>query len=73
MTFIIKQFTPWSVFLHFTSKYPHHCFPRNRQSTSSFKVWDQVSHPYRRTGKVTVMYNLIFRFFIWDWMIARIL
>jgi len=26
-------------------------------------VRDQVSHPYSRTGKITVLYILIFRFF----------
>jgi len=29
----------------------------------SLKVWDQVSQPYRKTGKVTVLYNLIFMCF----------
>jgi hypothetical protein len=29
-------------------------------------VRDQVSHPYSTTGKITVLYILIFRFFIWD-------
>jgi hypothetical protein len=29
-------------------------------------VRDQVSHPYNTTGKITVLYILIFRFFIWD-------
>jgi hypothetical protein len=30
------------------------------------KVRDQVSHPYSTNGKITVLYILIFRFFIWD-------
>jgi hypothetical protein len=30
---------------------------------SSRKVRDQVSHPYSTTGKITVLYILIFRFF----------
>jgi hypothetical protein len=30
------------------------------------KVRDQVLHPYSTTGKITVFYILIFRFFIWD-------
>jgi hypothetical protein len=30
-------------------------------------VRDQVSHPYSTTGKIRVLYILIFRFFyIWD-------
>jgi hypothetical protein len=29
-------------------------------------VRDQVSHLYSTTGKITVLYILIFRFFIWD-------
>jgi hypothetical protein len=29
---------------------------------SSLKVRDQVSHPYRTTGKITVLYILIFMF-----------
>jgi hypothetical protein len=29
---------------------------------SSLKVRDQVSHPYSTTGKITVLYILIFRF-----------
>jgi hypothetical protein len=29
-------------------------------------VRDQVSHPYSTTGKITVLYILIFKFFIWD-------
>jgi hypothetical protein len=29
-------------------------------------VRDQVSHPDRTTGKIIVLYILIFRFFIWD-------
>jgi hypothetical protein len=30
---------------------------------SSLKVRDQVLHPYGTTGKITVLYILIFRFF----------
>jgi hypothetical protein len=33
---------------------------------SSLEVRDQVSHLYITTGKITVLYILIFRFFIWD-------
>jgi hypothetical protein len=30
-------------------------------------VTDQVSHPYSTTGKITVLYILIFRFFYMRW------
>jgi hypothetical protein len=36
---------------------------RNPQSMYSLKVRDQVSHPYSTTGKILVMFILIFRFF----------
>jgi hypothetical protein len=45
---------------------------------SSLKVRDQVSHPYGTTGKITVLYILIFFLYetgrqkILDWMIASI-
>jgi hypothetical protein len=29
-------------------------------------VRDQVSHPYNTTGKIVILYILIFSFFIWD-------
>jgi hypothetical protein len=29
-------------------------------------VRDQLLHPYSTTDKITVLYILIFRFFIWD-------
>jgi hypothetical protein len=39
------------------------------KSSSSLKVRDQVSHPYSTTGKITVLYILIFSFFlVWDGM-----
>jgi hypothetical protein len=31
---------------------------------SSFNVRDQVSHPYRTTGKIIVFYILVFKFFV---------
>ena len=35
----------------------------NTLSFLSFRsVNDQVSHPYKTTGKITVLYNLIFKF-----------
>jgi hypothetical protein len=30
---------------------------------SSFNISDQVSHPYRTTGKIIIIYILIFKFF----------
>jgi hypothetical protein len=30
------------------------------------KLGDQVSHPYSTTGKITVLYILIFRFYIFE-------
>jgi hypothetical protein len=59
--FIIMQFSPRSAFLPFRSKYPpQHSVLKNPQSCSSLKVRDQVSHPYSTTGKITVLYILIF-------------
>jgi hypothetical protein len=59
------QFSPRSVFLPFRSKYlPQHSLLKNALCSSP-KVRDQVSHPYSTTGKIIVLYILIFRFFIW--------
>jgi hypothetical protein len=50
--------TPYH-FVPFLSKYiPHHPVLR----TPSAHVSDQVSYPYRTTGKITVFYVLIFMF-----------
>jgi hypothetical protein len=38
-------------------------FSKTVSLCSSLKVRDQVSHPYNKTGKITVLYILIFRFF----------
>ena len=40
---------------HHVLKHPQLPFPRN--------VSDQVSHPYKTTGKIIVLYILIFKFF----------
>jgi hypothetical protein len=45
---------------------------------SSLGMRDQVSHPYKTTGKIIILYILIFKFFvrrqqILNWMVARIL
>jgi hypothetical protein len=56
------QSYPRSVFFPFRSKYlPQHSVLINPQFM--FKVRDQVSHPYNITGKITVLYIVIFRFF----------
>jgi hypothetical protein len=34
---------------------------------SSLNVWDQVSHPYRTTGIIIVLYSLIFMFLASRW------
>jgi hypothetical protein len=63
MKFIIMHFSPRSVFLPFRSKYPQHSVLKNLSLCSSHKVRDQVSHPYSTTGRITVLYILIFRIF----------
>jgi uncharacterized membrane protein YcgQ (UPF0703/DUF1980 family) len=48
--------------------------------TPSLNIRDQVSHPYRTTGKIVVLYILIFQLFVkqtrrqkvLDWMVASI-
>jgi hypothetical protein len=68
VNFIIMQSSPRSVFLPFRSKYPpQHCSKKTLSIYSSPKVRDQVSHPYRTTGKITVLCILIFRFFDMRW------
>jgi hypothetical protein len=65
--FIIMQFSPRSVFLTFTTKYPPNTLlSKTLGLCTSFKVRDQVSHPYSTTGRITVLYILIFKFFVWD-------
>jgi hypothetical protein len=56
--FIIMQFSPWSIFLPFRSKYPpQHSVLKTLSLCSSLKVRDQVSHPYSTTAKITVSYR----------------
>jgi hypothetical protein len=64
MKFIIMQFSSWSIFIAFSSRYlPNTLFSKILSLCSSFKVRDQVSHPYDTTGKITVLHILICRFF----------
>jgi hypothetical protein len=81
MKFIIMQFSPWSVFIPFSSKYPpQHTVLKDLSLSSSLKVKDQVSQPHSKTRKIILLYILIFSFLyekrkqkIMDWMIASIL
>jgi hypothetical protein len=60
---LVTQFSPVSChFIHFRSKYsPQHPVLEHPQSMSPLNVWDRVSHPYRLTGKIIVLYSLIFK------------
>jgi hypothetical protein len=60
---LIMQFSPMSShFISLRSKYsPQHPVLNHPQSVF-FNVRDQVSHPYRTTGKIIVLYILIFMF-----------
>ena len=42
---------------------PQHMFSNNLSFLSSSNVDDQVLHPYKTTGKIIVLYILIFKFF----------
>jgi hypothetical protein len=66
MTFIIMQFLhdPSSSLLG--SSNLHNTVLKSLILCSSLKVRDQVSHPYSTNGKITILYVLIFSFFIWD-------
>jgi hypothetical protein len=62
--FIIMQFYPRSDFLPLgPNALLNTLFSKIPSLCSSPKVRDQVSHPYSTTGKITVFYILIFRFF----------
>jgi hypothetical protein len=64
MMLIIMQFSQWSIFLPFRSKYPpRNPFPKNLQSMFLPQVRDQISHPYSTIGKITVLYILILSLF----------
>jgi hypothetical protein len=61
MKLLIMQFSPAPYyFILLQSKYsPQH---PDLSSHSSFNVREQVSHPYKITGKFIVLYILIFTF-----------
>jgi hypothetical protein len=71
--FIIMQFSPWSTFLNTL-------FSKTLSLCSSPEVRDQVLDPYSISGKITVLYILIFKFFLYkmgrqkilDWSIPWI-
>jgi hypothetical protein len=64
MKFIIMQFSPRSVFSLLGQNFLlNTLFSKTLSLLSSFKVRDQVSHPYNTTGKIKDFYILIFRFF----------
>jgi hypothetical protein len=62
------QFYPFSSHLiPLRSKYPsEHPVLKHPQSCSSLNIRDQVLRPYRTTGKIIVLYILIFTFSIVD-------
>jgi hypothetical protein len=63
MKLLIMQFPPTSCHLiPIRSKYsPHHSVLKHRQL--SLTVRDQVSHSYRTTGKIIVLYEYILTFY----------
>jgi hypothetical protein len=64
MKLLIMQYCP--TLYYFISSRPKYCPQRpvlNNLSLCSFlSVTDQVSHPYKATGKIIILYVLIFRF-----------
>jgi hypothetical protein len=72
MKLLIMQFSRISHhFISLQTKYsPQHIVLKHPQSMFPLNVRDQVSHPYRTTGKIIVLYIQIFTFLdsIWeDW------
>jgi len=66
--FIIIQFSPRLIYLHLDPNIVlNTLFSETLSLCSSLKVTDQVSHPYNTTGKITVLYSSVFKFFfVWD-------
>jgi hypothetical protein len=67
MKFIIMQFSPQSFSILGPNILLNTLFPKTISLCSSLKVRYQVSHPHSITGKITVLYILIFRFFDIRW------
>jgi hypothetical protein len=65
--FIVMQFSPWSSFLPFRSKYsPQQTVLKHTQSVFLPQSEDQVLHLNSSTGEITALCILIFIIFIWD-------
>jgi hypothetical protein len=65
--FIIIQFSPRCLpFFKVQISSSKPCSKNPSFWWTSLKVRDQVSYPYSTTEKITVLYILIFSFFIWD-------
>jgi hypothetical protein len=64
MALLIMQFSPASRhFIPLRSKYfPKHMLSNTLHVCSYLDVRDPVSHPYKTTGRITVLYILIFTF-----------
>jgi hypothetical protein len=62
MKLIIMQFSPTYHFIPLRSKYSPQHPVLTLSLCSSLNIRDQVSHPYRTTGKIIVLYILIFKF-----------
>jgi putative component of membrane protein insertase Oxa1/YidC/SpoIIIJ protein YidD len=59
MQLLIMQFSPTSChFIPLRSKYSKHPVLKHPQSMFSLNVRDQVSHPYKTTGKTIVFIYL---------------
>jgi hypothetical protein len=64
MKLFIMQFSPTSCrFISLHSNILSSLFSNSLNLCSSLNVKDQVSHPYRTTGKIIVLYISIFKFF----------
>ena len=66
---LIMYFSPLSCYLvHPSPKYlPEHPIVRHRQPTFFLNMIDQVSHPYKTTGEIIVLFTLIFIFLDSKW------
>jgi hypothetical protein len=63
MTLLIMQFSPTSRhFISLRSKYFQHPVLSTLSLCSSLNVRDQVSHPYRTTGRIIILCIVIFMF-----------